>query len=248
MAGVIDLGTVEIFPIFRAMQKGLVDQDTGLVLLESQVILSGLIAPETCEKLSLEEGLARNLINPQMYQQLQELQDALSLISRFTENKGPLSVAEAIEKKIISEKVGLKILEAHLATGGFSLPNDENCINLEEAFHQGLISAWLHSGLESHLRSSKNLIDPNTAEKIDLLDLMQRCIVHQESGLKLLPVKQLAGGMVSLKSGRKVSIFRAVQEGLIDRQVTVRLLEAQLFAGGIVDPRTGHRLTVGEAA
>ena len=54
MAGVIDLGTVEIFPIFRAMQKGLVDQDTGLVLLESQVILSGLIAPETCEKLSLE--------------------------------------------------------------------------------------------------------------------------------------------------------------------------------------------------
>lgn len=247
MAGVIDLGTVEIFPIFRAMQKGLIDQDTGLVLLESQVILSGLIAPETCENLSLEEGLARNLINPQMYQQLQELQDALSLISRLTENKGPLSVAEAIEKKIISEKVGLKILEAHLATGGFSLPNDENCINLEEAFHQGLISAWLHSGLESHLRSSKNLIDPNTAEKIDLLDLMQRCIVHQESGLKLLPVKQLAGGMVSLKSGRKVSIFRAVQEGLIDRQVTVRLLEAQLFAGGIVDPRTGHRLTVGEA-
>lgn len=243
----IDLGTVEIFPIFRAMQKGLIDQDTGLVLLESQLILSGLIAPETSEKLSLEEGLARNLINPQIYQQLQELQATLSLISRLTESKGPRSVVEAIEKKIISERIGLKILEAHLATGGFSLPPDENCINLEEAFHQGLISKRLHSVLESHLRSSKNLIDPNTAEKISLLDLMQRCVVHQELGLKLLPVKQLAGGMVSLKSGRKVSIFRAVQEGLIDRQVTVRLLEAQLFAGGIVDPRTGHRLTVEEA-
>ncbi|KAB1269108.1 Microtubule-actin cross-linking factor 1; isoforms 1/2/3/5 [Camelus dromedarius] len=229
------------------MQKGLIDQDTGLVLLESQVIMSGLIAPETSEKLSLEEGLARNLINPQMYQQLRELQDALSLISRLTEGRGSLSVVEAIEKKIISEKVGLKILEAHLATGGFSLPPHDNCINLGEAFHQGLISSWLHSVLESHLRSSKNLIDPNTAEKISLLDLMQRCIVHQDSGLKLLPVKQLAGGMVSLKSGRKVSIFRAVQEGLIDRQVTVRMLEAQLFAGGIVDPRTGHRLTVQEA-
>uniref|UniRef100_A0A8D1QAX9 Microtubule-actin cross-linking factor 1 n=1 Tax=Sus scrofa TaxID=9823 RepID=A0A8D1QAX9_PIG len=247
VAGVIDLGTVEIFPIYRAMQKGLIDQDTGLVLLESQVIMSGLIAPETSEKLSLEEGLAQNLINSQMYQQLRELQDALSLISRLTENKGLLSVVEAIEKKIISEKVGLKILEAHLATGGFSLPPDGNCISLEEAFHQGLISARLHSELESHLRSSKNLIDPNTAEKIGLLDLMQRCIVQQESGLKLLPVKQLAGGMVSLRSGRKVSIFRAVQEGLIDRQVTLRLLEAQLFAGGIVDPRTGHRLTVEEA-
>lgn len=229
------------------MQKGLIDQDTGLVLLESQLIMSGLIAPETSEMLSLEEGLARNLINPQIYQQLQELQDTLSLISRLTESKGLLSVVEAIEKKIISESVGLKILEAHLATGGFSLPPNENCISLEEAFHQGLVSEWLYSVLESHLRSSKNLIDPNTAEKIGLLDLMQRCIVHQDLGLKLLPVKQLAGGMVSLKSGRKVSIFRAVQEGLIDRQVTVRLLEAQLFAGGIVDPRTGHRLTVQEA-
>ncbi|XP_048671676.1 microtubule-actin cross-linking factor 1 isoform X31 [Marmota marmota marmota] len=247
VAGVIDLGTMEIFPIFRAMQKGLIDQDTGLVLLEFQVIMFGLVAPETSEKLSLEEGLARNLINPQMYQQLQELEDALSLISRLTESKGSLSVMEAIEKRIISERVGLKILEAHLATGGFSVSPSENCINLEEAFHQGLISTWLHSVLESHLRSSKNLIDPNTAEKISLLDLMQRCIVHQESRLKLLPVKQLAGGMVSLKSGRKVSVFRAVQEGLIDRQVTVRLLEAQLFAGGIVDPRTGHRLTVEEA-
>lgn len=243
----IDLGTVEIFPIFRAMQKGLIDQDTGLVLLESQVIMSGLIAPENSEKLSLEEGLARSLINLPIYQQLLELQDSLSLISRLTETQGPLSVVEAIEKKIISERLGLKILEAHLATGGFSLSPSENCINLEEAFHQGFISSWLHSVLQSHLRSSKNLIDPNTAEKVGLLELMQRCIIHQESGLKLLPVKQLAGGMVSLRSGRKVSIFRAVQEGLIDKQVTVRLLEAQLFAGGIVDPRTGHRLTVEEA-
>lgn len=145
----IDLGTVEIFPIFRAMQKGLIDQDTGLVLLESQLIMSGLIAPETSEKLSLEEGLARKLINPQMYQQLQELQDTLSLISRLTGSKGPLSIVEAIEKKIISETIGLKILEAHLATGGFSLPPDENYINLEEAFRRGLISEWLHSALES---------------------------------------------------------------------------------------------------
>lgn len=247
VAGVIDLGTVEIFPIFRAMQKGLIDQDTGLVLLESQVIMSGLIAPENSEKLSLEEGLTRNLINLPMYQHLLGLRDSLSLISGLTGTQGSLSVVEAIEKKIVSERLGLKVLEVHLATGGFSLPPSENYINLEEAFHQGFIASWLHSELQSHLRTSKNLIDPNTAEKVGLLELMQRCISHQESGLKLLPVKQLAGGMVSLKSGGKVSIFRAVQEGLIDRQVTVRLLEAQLFAGGIVDPRTGHRLTAEEA-
>ncbi|XP_027720437.1 microtubule-actin cross-linking factor 1 isoform X3 [Vombatus ursinus] len=247
VAGVIDLGTVEIFPIFKAMQKGLIDQDTGLVLLEAQVIMSGLDVPETNERLTLKEGLSRNLIDQQTCHLLQELEDAQSSINLLSEGKGYLPVVEAMEKGKISERVGMKILEVHLATGSFPFSPTEKQISLKEASYQGLTTAQLHSKIETHLRSCKNLIDPNTAEKISLLDLMQRCIVHQDSGLRLLPIKQLAGGMVSLKSGRKVSIFRAVQEGLIDRQVTVRLLEAQLFAGGIVDPRTGHRLTVDEA-
>ncbi|XP_056651159.1 microtubule-actin cross-linking factor 1 isoform X5 [Monodelphis domestica] len=247
VAGVIDLGTVEIFPIFKAMQKGLIDQDTGLVLLEAQVIMSGLDVPETNEKVSLEEGLSRSLIDQQTCQLLQELEDAYSSLNLLSEGTSHLSVVEAMEKGKISERVGMKILEVLLATGSFPVSSTEKQISLKEASYQELTTAHLHSKIETHLRSCKNLIDPNTAEKISLLDLMHRCIVHQDSGLRLLPVKQLAGGMVSLKSGRKVSIFRAVQEGLIDRQVTVRLLEAQLFAGGIVDPRTGHRLTVDEA-
>lgn len=77
VAGVIDLGTVEIFPVFGAMQKGLIDQETGLVLLEAQVITSDLVLPETGEKLSLEEGLARDFINLRTFHVLQELNDAL---------------------------------------------------------------------------------------------------------------------------------------------------------------------------
>ncbi|CAM2104737.1 unnamed protein product [Caretta caretta] len=248
VAGVIDLGTVEIFPIFGAMQKGLIDQDTGLVLLEAQVITSGLVVPETNEKLSLAEGLARDIIDPRTLQLLQELQDTLLLIGQIRlEGKRFLPTVSAVEEGKISEDVGLKILEVHLVTGGFLDPSGQGRISLEKAVQEGLITTQLHSKLASRLRSCRNLIDPNTAKKISLTELMQRCIIHQETGLRLLPIKQLAGGMVSLKSGRKVSIFRAVQEGLIDRQVTVRLLEAQLFAGGIVDPRTGHRLTVDEA-
>uniref|UniRef100_A0A8C3EV53 Microtubule actin crosslinking factor 1 n=1 Tax=Corvus moneduloides TaxID=1196302 RepID=A0A8C3EV53_CORMO len=185
VAGVIDLGTVEIFPVFGAMQRGLIDQDTGLVLLEAQVITSDLVVPDTSEKLSLEKALARNIID-------------------------------------------LRQVE-------------------ETAVQERLLPPQLHSRLLAHLEGGKDLIDPNTAEKITLPELLERCIIHQETGLRLLPVKQLADGMVSVRSGREVSIFRAVQEGLIDRQVTIRLLEAHLFAGGIVDPRTGHRLTVDEA-
>uniref|UniRef100_A0A6I8NFP0 Microtubule actin crosslinking factor 1 n=1 Tax=Ornithorhynchus anatinus TaxID=9258 RepID=A0A6I8NFP0_ORNAN len=247
VAGVIDLGTVEIFPIFRAMQKGLIDQDTGLVLLEAQVITAGLVVPETNETLSLEAGLARNIIDQQTLQSLRELRDAFSEMN--TSAQGPLflPVVAAVGEGRISENIGLKILETHLATGGFLLTPGGDRMSLDEALHRGLIPAPLHSKLQSRLMSRKNLIDPNTAEKISLADLTRRCVVHGDTGLRLLPVKQLAGGTVSLKSGGKVSLFRAVQEGLIDRQVTVRLLEAQLLAGGIVDPRSGHRLTAEEA-
>ncbi|NXS50302.1 MACF1 factor, partial [Balaeniceps rex] len=246
VAGVIDLGTVEIFPVFGAMQRGLIDQDTGLVLLEAQVITSDLVVPETNEKLSLEKGLARNIIDLRTFQVLQELKDALHRVEEVRcEGRQLLPVAAAIEEGRISESVGLKILEAELVTGGFKV--HQGRISMETAVQEKLLTPQLYSRLLSHLEGGKDLIDPNTAEKISLPELMHRCIIHQETGLRLLPVKQLAGGMVSLKSGRKVSIFRAVQEGLIDRQVTVRLLEAHLFAGGIVDPRTGHRLTVDEA-
>ncbi|XP_053942179.1 microtubule-actin cross-linking factor 1 isoform X15 [Cuculus canorus] len=246
VAGVIDLGTVEIFPVFGAMQRGLIDQDTGLVLLEAQVITSDLVVPETNEELSLEKGLARNIIDLRTFQVLQELKDALHCVEEIRrEGRQLLPVVAAIEEGRISESIGLKILEAELVTGGFKV--HQGRIGMETAVQERLLTPQLYSRLLSHLEGSKDLIDPNTAEKISLLELMQRCIIHHETGLRLLPVTQLAGGMVSLKSGRKVNIFHAVQEGLIDRQVTVRLLEAHLFAGGIVDPRTGHRLTVDEA-
>ncbi|XP_019478295.1 microtubule-actin cross-linking factor 1, isoforms 1/2/3/5, partial [Meleagris gallopavo] len=246
VAGVIDLGTVEIFPVFGAMQRGLIDQETGLVLLEAQVITSDLVLPETGEKLSLEEGLARDIINLRTFHVLRELKDALQQVHEVRrEGRQLLPAAAAVEEGRISESTGLKILEVELVTGGFK--THQGRISMQKAVQERLLPPQLYSRLLSHLESNKDLIDPNTAEKINLSELLQRCILHQDTGLRFLPVKQLAGGMVSLKSGRKVSIFRAVQEGLIDRQVTVRLLEAQLFAGGIVDPRTGHRLAVDEA-
>ncbi|NXQ40616.1 MACF1 factor, partial [Catharus fuscescens] len=246
VAGVIDLGTVEIFPVFGAMQRGLIDQDTGLALLEAQVITSDLVVPETSEKLSLEKALARNIIDPRAFQVLQELKDALQQVQEVRcEGRQLLPIVAAIEEGRISENIGLKILEAELATGGFKF--QQGRISMETAVQEKLLPPQLHSRLLSHLESAKDLIDPNTAEKISLPELLERCIIHQETGLRLLPVRQLAGGMVSLGSGREVSVFRAVQEGLIDRQVTLRLLECQLCAGGIVDPRTGHRLSVDEA-
>ncbi|XP_031752794.1 microtubule-actin cross-linking factor 1 isoform X3 [Xenopus tropicalis] len=247
VGGVIDLGSMEIFPIFWAIQRGLIDQDTGLLLLEAQIVLSGLIVPATNERLNLKEALKHNIIDQRLFQFLKDLRDASKVVAGAGSKSGKqklLSVIAAMEDKKIRESDGLKILSIHFATGGFRLTAEEDVTNLERAAEAGLISRRLCQKLKS---SSKSLVDPNTAKRMSLAEIMQTCIIHESTGLRLLPVKQLSVGMVCLKSGKKVSIFSAVQEGLIDRQVAVRLLEAQLFAGGIKDTKTGHRLTVEEA-
>ncbi|KAH0631075.1 hypothetical protein JD844_005164 [Phrynosoma platyrhinos] len=249
VAGVLDLGTMQVFHVWGAMQKGLLDQETGLLLLEAQVITGGLVVPSTGEKLSLSEGVSRDIINVKTYQLLQELQRAVQLVdSRDFKGKPILPLEAAMSDGTITESIALKISEVQLLTGGFREPSSHGRISLEEALKRGMITTHFHEKLDSYLSSCKSLIDPNSARRIGLNDLLQQCILDQETGLRLLPVRQLAGGMVSLTSDQKVNIFRAVQEGLIETQVAVRLLEAQLFAGGIVDPKSGHRLTVEEAA
>lgn len=243
----IDLGTVETFPVFRAAQRGLIDQDTCHVLLEAQLVMGGLVQPGAPHRLSLEQALSRGLIDPHTKRSLSELEGALALL----DNQSPggqqqmLPVAAAMEAGLITEAAGLRILELQLNTGG--LRDSEGAVlSVEQAEDRRLLSPRTVSRLQSRLQH-KQLIDPNTAEKLSLSELQQRCVADGDSGLLLLPVKQQPGGTVCLRSGRKVGIFRAVQEGLIDRKVTVRLLEAQLFAGGVADPRSGHRLSIDEA-
>ncbi|KAK1880814.1 Microtubule-actin cross-linking factor 1 isoforms 1/2/3/5, partial [Dissostichus eleginoides] len=249
IAGVIDLGTVETFPVFKAAQRGLIDQDTCHVLLEAQLIMGGLLKPDSPLNLSLEQGLAQGLIDTHYRQSLSELETALLLVgnTKSTDDRTQivLPVATAIEFGLIREDVGLRILELQLNTGG--LRNSVgDLMSLEQADEKRLLTSRTLSKLQSR-QHNKELIDPNTAEQLNLNELQQRCVCDDHPGLLLLPVKQQPGGTVCLQTGRKVGIFRAVQEGLIDRKVTVRLLEAQLLAGGISDPRSGHRMTIDEA-
>ncbi|XP_034017043.1 microtubule-actin cross-linking factor 1 isoform X7 [Thalassophryne amazonica] len=249
IAGVIDLGTVETFPVFQAAEHGLIDQDTCCVLLEAQVIMGGLLHPDSPCKLSLKQSLAQGLIDLRTTESLSELENALLVVSQTTssvhQQQNVLPAVVAMEGGFIREEVGLRILELQMNTGGLKDSRGER-MSLETADNMSLLSPRIFTKLQSQLQHQE-LIDPNTAEKVNLYELQQRSVLNSDSGLLVLPVKQQPGGTVCLRSGRKVGIFRAVQEGLIDRKVTVRLLEAQLFAGGIADPRSGHRLTVHEA-
>ncbi|XP_061123835.1 microtubule-actin cross-linking factor 1 isoform X7 [Syngnathus typhle] len=233
IAGVLDLGSVETLPVFQAAQRGLIDQDTARFLLEAQVVTTGgLISSDGLIVLSVDASLSEGLIDAHARESLSKLESARLLVESATGGQ-QLSVrafASAVESGLICEEAGLCILEILMREEDLTL----------------LTSRSLQAKLESRLQR-RELIDPNTAEKVSLSELLRRCVPNDDDSGLLLPVKQQPGGSVCLRSGRKVGIFRAIEEGLIDRQVAKRLLEAQLYAGGIVDPRSGHRLTVHEA-
>ncbi|XP_060547363.1 microtubule-actin cross-linking factor 1 isoform X6 [Pantherophis guttatus] len=249
IAGVLDLGTMEVFSISDAMQQGLLDQETGLLLLEAQVITDGLMVPNAREKLSLAEGPTTDIINGKIYQRLEEMQEAVQLIKNMQLKGSPFHpVVAAIENGIISENTGLKIAQIQFLTGNFIDPSSHEQIGLEDALQKGIITNHFHEMLVSCLKSCEEaLTDPNSAEKISFNDLMQQCVPHQETGLKLLPIKQVSGGMVSFQSGQEASILCAVPEGLVEKEMTMELLEAHLFAGGLEDPKSDCQLTVEEA-
>eukprot|EP00061_Rhincodon_typus_P012745 g38663.t1 len=248
IAGVLDVVTGMVYPIFPAICHGFIDYDTGVILLEAQVIESGLILPETKQCLGIEEALRCQLIDEKIFNQLEELSNSAKIISRtLCESRDTHPVVGVYDNNIISEISVIKVLEAQFATGGLRVPATGERLNLEEAFQRELITAQLYFKLQERQKMCKELIDPNTAEKVSLMELMQRVTVDKETGLRLLRINPGEWGTINLRSGRQVSVLRAVHEGLIDREVMIRFLGAQLFAGGLIHPQTGARLTVDEA-
>lgn len=211
--------------------------------------MGGLLHPHLSLQFSLEQGLNDGLIDTNTRQSLSGLERALLVVKNTKLSEGQqqnaLPVAAAAERGLVTEEECLRILELQIYTGGLRT-SAGLMMDLKEAEEKRLLTPLTLAKLQAKLQCQE-LVDPNTAEQLNLHQLRQRCISDGDSGLLLLPVQQQPGGTVCLSSGKKVGIFRAVQEGLIDRKVAVRLLEAQLFAGGIADPRSGHRLAVNEA-
>ncbi|XP_035398894.1 dystonin isoform X10 [Cygnus atratus] len=244
IAGIIDQTTGEVLSVFQSVLKGFIDYDTGVRLLENQLILTGIISPELGVCYDLEEAKARALIDEQTLLQLQELNNAKKLISESSLSNLP--VVSALEQGLISESLAIKILENQLSSGHLILPSTGEHLTLQSAFQRNLISPTLYAKLLEK-DTCKDLIDPNCAEKISLEQMVHRSIIHEETGLRLLPVKPQEKGRITFKCGRKITILRAAHEGLIDRETMFRLLGAQMMSGGIIDPDSGKRLTVEEA-
>ncbi|XDV50937.1 hypothetical protein PO909_019905 [Leuciscus waleckii] len=243
--GILDVESGAVMSVCCSVNNGLIDQNTGLGLLEAQLITNGLIWPEQHLCMDLEDAFKNKLVDDTMFKQLQDLNKAKKCVQNPQFALEPVPVIAALENGAISVQTAIKIIEIQLATGGLTYTGD--ILHLERAFQLGLIPDSLFIQMSERKDNWKDLIDPNTAEKVTLSQLVQRSLIHEPTRLRLLPVKCGKDGTISPTSGREINVMKAMHEGVIDRETMLRLLSTQLFAGGIVEPNTGQKLTVEEA-
>nr|XP_045012114.1 dystonin isoform X2 [Jaculus jaculus] len=245
IAGTIDQTTGEVLPVFQAVLRGLMDYDTGIRLLETQLMISGLISPELRKCFDLKDAASYGLIDEQILCHLQELNKVKEIISIAPPTTIP--VLAALAQGMISESVAIRVLEMLLSTGFLVVPATGERLTLQQAFHQNLVSSALFSKILERQNMCKDLIDPCTSEKLSLIDMVQKSIFQENTGMWLLPVRAQEGGRITLKCGRSISILRAAHEGLIDRETMFRLLGTQLLSGGLINYSSGQKMTVEEA-
>ncbi|KAK3573639.1 hypothetical protein QTP86_029971 [Hemibagrus guttatus] len=253
--GICDPSSGDRFQIADAVHHGLLDENFARPLHQYQQAFNGIIHPQTGKTLAKSVEEERKEHGDKVSKLLKWMSDVTSDVNKNgkavsddkgsteSSNKPQIPMEEALSKKEqITEAI--RSTQQMLAKHSDKMSEKEKC----EAKEQLKFLHQAHSELsemcvnqtpsaEQEFEVIEGILDVG---KGAVLSLVQRSIVHEETGLRLLAVKSGKDGSIAFSSGREISILKAMHEGLIDRETMLRLLSAQLFAGGIVDPRTNY--------
>ncbi|KAJ8336836.1 hypothetical protein SKAU_G00380560 [Synaphobranchus kaupii] len=226
IAGIFDEKHNRTLPIYQAMKEGLLRPGTTLELLEAQAASGFMIDPINNLFLTVEDAWKRNLIGKEFKPKLMSAERAV------TGYKDPrtgniISLFEAIEKGIIEKGHGIRLLEAQIASGGIIDPKENHRIDVEVAYRRGYFDKEMNDILSYEGDDTKGFFDPNTEENLTYLQLKERCITDEKTGLVLLP-----------RWDKK----KPRQQGHTSQKNTLRKRRVV-----IVDPDTQKEMTVREA-
>ena len=133
--------TGEVLSIFQAVLRGLIDYETGIRLLEAQLVISGLISPELRKCFDLQDAKSHGLIDEQILCQLKELNEVKQVISMASPSTIP--VLHCLTQGLISEPMAIRVLEILLSADSLVVPATGEHLTLQKAFQQNLISSAL---------------------------------------------------------------------------------------------------------
>uniref|UniRef100_H2ZEQ9 Uncharacterized protein n=1 Tax=Ciona savignyi TaxID=51511 RepID=H2ZEQ9_CIOSA len=199
-------------------------------LLEAQAATGRFIDPYTAQRMSVQEAKQKGLIDKQFEDILLRAERAVygykTKLSTET-----LSLCEAMKRGLVLENHGIRLLEAQIATGGIVDPNANHRLPVRVAYKRGLFDERLNKILQDPSDDTKCFFDPTTQENLTYNELMKRCVIDKDTGLRLLPFR------VKKKTDPRPP---KVMINLVVTSPTSRRVV-------IVDPNSGNELTVQEA-
>ncbi|XP_032624497.1 desmoplakin isoform X3 [Chelonoidis abingdonii] len=274
IAGIYNETTKEKLGIYQAMKIGLVRPGTALELLEAQAATGFIVDPVSSMRLPVEEAYKRGLVGIEFKDKLLSAERAVTGY-KDPETGNIISLFQAMNKELIEKGHGIRLLEAQIATGGIIDPKESHRLPVDMAYKRGYFNEELNLILSDPSDDTKGFFDPNTEENLTYLQLKERCIKDEATGLCLLPLRDKKKVVqtsqkntlrkrrvviVDPETNREMSVQEAYNKGLIDYDTYMELSEQECeweeitITGSdgstrvvLVDRKTGNQYDVQDA-
>lgn len=241
IAGIYNETTKQKLGIYEAMKIGLVRPGTALELLEAQAATGFIVDPVSNLRLPVEEAYKRGLLGIEFKEKLLSAERAVTGYND-PETGNIISLFQAMNKELIEKGHGIRLLEAQIATGGIIDPKESHRLPVDMAYKRGYFNEELSEILSDPSDDTKGFFDPNTEENLTYLQLKERCIKDEETGLCLLPLKEKKKEVqtsqkntlrkrrvviVDPDTNKEMSVQEAYKKGLIDYETFRELCEQE---------------------
>ncbi|XP_047239989.1 plectin a isoform X2 [Girardinichthys multiradiatus] len=211
--------------IYQAMKNGQIKPEVALNLLEAQAATGFLIDPVKDELLTVDEAVRKGLVGPELHDKLLSAERAVTGYRDPYSGK-VISLFQAMKKDLIPEDYALRLLEAQNATGGLMDPEYYFHLPLDVAMQRGYINKETLDRITEPTTDVRGYIDPTTDEKQTYAQLLKRCRVDKESGLRLL---SLADRQLLFKGLRKkITADELLRSQIIDQKTYNELTEGTI--------------------
>lgn len=241
IAGVYDESSQRVMPLYKAMKEGLLPPGTTLALLEAQAASGFVVDPVKNIHLSVRDAFNRGLVGPEFKEKLLSAERAVTGYKLPGSDK-VMSVFETMERGILEKDHGIRLLEAQIASGGIIDPIHSHRIDVNVAYKRGYLNAEMNQILTDEGKNIKCFCDPNTHDKLTYMELKQRCITDENTGLIVLPIlekkDQQQSSQTSTLSKRRVVIV----DPDTNKEMTVR----EAFDKGFIEYTTYIELSMEE--
>uniref|UniRef100_A0A8B9KP53 Microtubule actin crosslinking factor 1 n=1 Tax=Astyanax mexicanus TaxID=7994 RepID=A0A8B9KP53_ASTMX len=246
IAGVIDLGTMETFPVFQAAHRGLLDLDTCHVLLEAQEFISASQPTKEQDEpkpqlVRLLEGqiVSGGIVDPQRGKKVSVTLAANLGLVEEDHKEELLALEKSCRGKSSDPLVSKTKFELQLQMDGVVDPKTKEPLPLQEAIE-------------------KDIIGHEEAEQILLQQVAEGGILHHGSGVRLTVTNAVQKGLIDQSfvpkledfemscfiydtaSKSRLTLTEAVSQGIIEEDTAEKAMEAPKLRTGVLDPHSAH--------